>query len=166
METMSSAAALKATGYAAVAALVASVGCSEYYGPTPPVGPTPASMAVTPSERPPLSNSLFVHLQASLAGLVFEATPSGPLPVSGVSVYCDACGEAGHTFATTDANGVYRFSGGVWVAPGYSTYLIVEKAGYKDPAGLPPSTWGYSGQGWRELTVEGDTWFDIELVRR
>ena len=167
--------AITVNGYVgvAVAALVASAGCSGYDAPT---SPTPQSTALpaapSPAPRAPLSNDLFVRMAWSLSGLVFEITPSGPMPVPGVSVYCDACGEFGHTAATTDASGVYRFSGdiarggGVGIAPGYTTYLIVEKEGYKDPPGLPAPTWGGSGAGWRELTMTGDTRFDIQLVRR
>jgi hypothetical protein len=110
-------------------------------------------------------------MAASLSGVVFEVTPAGPLPVPGVSVYCDACGQEGHSTETTDASGAYNFSGdiagggGVWVAPGYTTYLIVRKDGYEDPPGLPPATWANSTPGWRELTITGDTRFDIRLAR-
>ena len=166
---------LKAKAFlgAAVTALVASVACSCYAAPTSPTTvsaqPTPV-----PAQRAPLSNDLFVRMPWSLTGLVFETTSSGSgyAPVLGVTVYCDACGEFGHTWTTTDASGFYRFSGdvagggGVGVAPGTTTYLIVDKEGYKDPAGLPATFWGGSRPGFRELTMRGDTRFDIELVRR
>jgi hypothetical protein len=97
-------------------------------------------------------------------------TPTGlVVPVLGVSVYCDACGEVGHTTRTTDASGFYSFSGdiarggGVWISAGIATPLIVTKEGYRDPPGLPP---GPVSQGWREVTVKGDTRFDIQLVPR
>lgn len=112
-------------------------------------------------------------MAAGLSGLVFEDTPDGGyLPIPGVTVYCDACGEEGHSTVTTDASGFYRFSGdisdggGVWVAPGYATYLIVTKEGYGDPPGLPATWWGGSRPGFRELTMRGDSRLDIELVRR
>jgi hypothetical protein len=46
----------------------------------------------------------------TLSGLVFEVTASGPVAVEGVQVYCDSCGELGHTSAYTDASGLYSFS--------------------------------------------------------
>jgi len=95
----------------------------------------------------------------TLSGVVFEVTPAGQAPIEGVQVYCDSCGEFGHTFAHTDANGFYIFPA---VFNG-SNPLIVGKDGYRDPPGLPP---GPLSQGWRQVTVKGDTRFDIELVRR
>jgi hypothetical protein len=108
-------------------------------------------------------------VNASLAGVVFEMTPTGQVPLSGVSVYCDACGERGHTEKITDKDGFYSFSGdiarggGVWLNNTNTLYLIVQKPGYTDPPGLPPRP---VSQGWRDVTVEGDTRFDIQLVGR
>jgi len=98
-----------------------------------------------------------LRIAHTLSGVVYEVTPAGQVPIADVSVYCDSCGEFGHTFARTDANGFYSFSG---VFNG-SNPLIVAKAGYRDPPGLP------SGPvlGWRVVTVGGDTRFDIQLVR-
>lgn len=161
---------------AVVAALVTSAACSGYDTPTSPTTQPTASAAPASATRAPLSYDLFVRTSvrtaAGLSGLVFETTPSGPVPIPGVSVYCDACGEEGHTTATTDASGFYRFSGdidgggGVWLSPGFTTYLIVNKDGYQDPTGLPPFMWGDTRPGWREVMMSGETRFDIELVRR
>ena len=94
-----------------------------------------------------------------LSGLVFEVTATGRLPIEGVSVYCDSCGDLfGHTYAYTDANGLYRFA---WTANG-ATPLIVGKNGYA-LAGNPPAG---PVEGWIVVSVNGDTRFDIELVRR
>ena len=50
---------------------------------------------------------------------------------------------------------------------GFTNPLIVRKEGYDDPTGLPPRTWpGSPLLGWRDVTINGDTRFDIELVRR
>ncbi len=108
-----------------------------------------------------------------LGGKVAELTPAGPVPLEGVRVYCDQCGEVGHSWVYSDANGDYTFpgdlslGGGVWVSPGYTTYLIVDKEGYQDPPGLPAPTWPTpTPAGWREVTVAGDTRLDIQLIRR
>ena len=85
--------------------------------------------------------------------------------IAGASVYCELCGELTHTWTTADANGFYIFSGdlanggGVWLS-GQPTPLLVAKDGYGDPAACPP---GFSC---REILINGDTRFDIELVRR
>ena len=94
-----------------------------------------------------------------LSGVVFEMTDKGRLPIEGASVYCDSCGDPyGHTYNYTDANGLYRF---FWTAAG-ATPLIVGKEGYA-LAGNPPRG---PVEGWIVATVDGDTRFDIELVRR
>jgi hypothetical protein len=98
--------------------------------------------------------------------VVFELTTAGRAPVEGVYVYCELCGAATHSWSSTDANGLYTFTG-VWNAGMFPTSLSVEKAGYADPPGLPVMTPpNPSGAGWREVMVVGDTRFDIELVRR
>ena len=57
----------------------------------------------------------------ALFGVVTKMTPAGPSPIAGMMVYCDQCGEFGHTTQFTDANGKYSFGGdvaaggGVWL---------------------------------------------------
>lgn len=95
----------------------------------------------------------------TLSGVVFEMTPGGRLPVAGVTLYCDGCGSpVGHTYTESDANGQYRFE---W-SPNGSTPLWVSKAGYALAGNQPLGTM----PGYIVPTVEGDTRFDIELVRR
>ena len=55
--------------------------------------------------------------------------------------------------------------GGVWVNRGEPTRIVVDyyNKEYEDPPGLPPNR---HGPGWREVLIDGDTRFDIELVRR
>lgn len=96
-----------------------------------------------------------------LSGVVFERTPTGTAPIENVEVYCDSCGSPnGHTFAYTDANGYYSFS---YTPPGINP-LLIRKDGYGDPAGQPPGS--VPGHLSRQPIVDGDTHFDIELVRR
>ena len=53
----------------------------------------------------------------------------------------------------------------VWVVPGVPIPIAVGyyNKDYEDPPGLPAM--GH-GPGWREVLIDGDTRFDIELVRR
>lgn len=161
---------------AAIAVLVTSA-CSGAGTPTSPTAAAPSigPAAPAPAQRAALSYDVFARTSVltavALSGRVFETTPSGPVPITSVSVYCDACGESGHSTAITDASGFYSFSGdiaaggGVWTSPGFTTYLVVKKEGYQDPSGLPPFMWRDSTPGWREVMLEGNTRFDIELVR-
>lgn len=95
----------------------------------------------------------------TLSGMVFEMTAEGRVPVEGVSVYCDSCGSPeGHTFADTDNEGLYSFG---WAQPG-EVALIVRKDGY----GLGSPVRNGPLEGWIVAIINGDTRFDIELVRR
>lgn len=91
-----------------------------------------------------------------LSGMVYETTPDGRAPLDGVVLYCDGCGSpVGHTFVTTDANGLYRFA---WTLNGKNWIQVHSKDGYRyagpiEPNGIP-------------VQVNGDTRFDIELVKR
>jgi hypothetical protein len=122
--------------------------------------PTALSPAVTVSVAPNPVPSPGPLPTYTLTGIVFEVTATGRVPVDGVEVYCDSCGSpTGHTFASTDAQGSYSFG---WAHNGVHP-LLVRKAGYdvKDPAGTFPD-----GTGVRNAIVNGDTRFDIELLRR
>jgi hypothetical protein len=95
----------------------------------------------------------------TLSGLIFEQTNGVQAPVPGVQLYCDACGEYGHTFADTDEHGIYAFDG---VLEGTNT-LLIRKEGYVVPAGPPPDRSGSQTVG---AIVRGDTRLDIELLRK
>lgn len=135
--------------------------------PTPP----PATVAeVVPPPLPRTSYPAFRVADVVLSGLVFETTSQGRIPIAGVIV---ANGEGNH--ATTDANGIYSF-GPVWVCPcagqpwveAGTTFLWVAKDGYGDPPDTPGSVFerGAPSPGTRDVKIDGDTRFDIELVRR
>ena len=94
-----------------------------------------------------------------LAGVVFEVTSGGSVPVEGASVYCDSCGDGGHSWLKTDGQGRYAFPA---VYNG-TTPIIITKAGYSVVA---PSRTLQDGSGMKDVLVNGDTRFDIELVRR
>jgi len=94
----------------------------------------------------------------TLAGTVYELAPTGRLPIEGVLLYCDSCGSAqGHTFVTTDVNGLYRFT---WVSNGTTAIQLYGKEGYRyagppehERSGIP-------------IPTNGNTVFDIEFIRR
>jgi hypothetical protein len=95
----------------------------------------------------------------TLSGMVFEGTPNGPVAVEGVSVYCDSCGEFGHTGVYTDERGVYGFPE---VYDGV-TPLIIGKPGY---VVVDPSRTFSGGLEAKNALVNGDTRFDIEIRRQ
>jgi hypothetical protein len=143
---------------------------------TNPTSPTPLAQQIIPPPAARRSGSSYGEgytlTGVTLSGIVFEPTPTGQVPVADVTVYCDACGEVGHTWMRTDANGYYSFTGdvdaggGIWLSRN-PTPLWVGKEGYQDPQGPPPrSTTLPSGPGWREVRITGDTRFDIELARQ
>jgi hypothetical protein len=132
---------------------------------TLPVGYT----YVAPLEHGPLSKSVLTDV--TLSGVVYELAADSlqRIGIEGATVYCEPCGEETHSFALTDSDGVYRFTG-VWTEgnPAFPTRVLIYKAGYADPPGLrKPTPPNPSGAGWREVVVNGiDTQFDAELVRQ
>ena len=91
-----------------------------------------------------------------LAGVVYESTATGRVPLEGVVLYCDGCGSPdGHTFVTTDADGLYSFS---WTRNGRNWIQFISKDGYRYAG--PLDRLGIL------VNVSGDTRFDIELVKR
>ncbi len=97
----------------------------------------------------------------TLSGVVFEITQGAEVPIEGVDVYCEACGEETHTWASTDKKGFYSFKG-VW---GASVSIMVGKDGYQDPRG-PTNTGFPNGYLRRDVTVNGDTRFNVQLERK
>ncbi len=137
--------------------------------PTSPTTTTPPNRPLPPA--PGFGAATLTLKGVSLSGVVYQLTPTGRTPIAGAIVYCEPCGEETHTFATADENGFYHFSGdlarggGVWVAAGVPTPIAVGyyNKNFQDPPGLPAVR---QGPGWREVLIDGDTIFDIELVRR
>ena len=133
---------------------VGTCGCGSSTVPTSPSALPTA--AVPPAPVPPPGP----QPTYTLSGVVSEVMPTGLVPVEDVELYCDSCGSpTGHTFTSTDANGVYSFS---WAQNGVHP-LLVWKTGYDvvDPMGTLRS-----GEAYKNATVNGDTRFDIQLVRQ
>ena len=145
--------------------IVAAVSGCDSARPTP-TAPTPDR----PPVQPPNPDPPFHIAEVTLSGIVFENTPAGRRPIEGVDVL-NGEGES----ATTDADGFYSL-GPVWVCPCAAqpgvaagmTFLWVRKDGYTDPSATPPSVFGPAAgsSGTRDVRIDGDTRFDIELVRR
>lgn len=123
-------------------------------------GPTsPTSQTSPPPQTPPPPAATPVILIGTLSGVVFEVTSAGNAPVESVQVYCDACG-LGHASTYTDGNGAYSFTDvQTAVYP-----LLVAKQGYDLAKPTGPAGGGWLGS--INVQVNGDTRFDIELVRR
>lgn len=158
--------------------LVFAVGLASCSGADSPTAPTTVvEQTVTPSAGSPPGWSYgggYTLKAVALFGVISESTPAGSIPVAGVTVYCNQCGATGHSWASTDANGNYRFDGGlesgggIWLA-GNAVSLWVGKDGYRDPDELPlafPGVPSLASGGWRQVTMTGDTRFDTQLVRQ
>jgi hypothetical protein len=96
----------------------------------------------------------------TLSDVVFEVAQGAEVPIEGVDVYCEACGEKTHTWASTDKKGFYSFKG-VWGTP---VSIKVGKDGYQDPPGTTNTP--FFGPGWRDVVINGDTRFNVQLARK
>jgi hypothetical protein len=133
--------------------------CEPTSSPTAPSAVTIPTPVPAPSPAP----SRPVLTPARLSGVVSEMTAAGLTPLAGVEIYCDACGEFGHTQVTTDDSGAYDFGQvGIWLAGGGSIPILIFKEGYDVPSGSQgPLRWTQ-----RYVTINGDTRFDFQMVRR
>ena len=143
---------------------IVAAACEPTSSPTAASAVTvPAPVAVAPTPPPPSRSQPVLKPDYSLSGVVSEMTSEGLVPLAGVEIYCDACGEFGHTWMTTDERGAYDFGrDGIWSDDRGVTALLVVKEGYFIPGGsLGPSNWT-----WQHVRVTGDTRFDFQMVRR
>ena len=152
--------------------------------PSSPTAPStaPQQTPPPPSAPRPAGNGFDTYYVADviLSGVVYEMTPMGRVPIEGVLVRSDWF----HMFPTpdvvTDSRGFFSF-GPVWVCPcsvapvveAGITAIWVDKDGYEAPAGQPASVFGYRldpdvrpDLRLRDVTIDGDTRVDIELVRQ
>jgi hypothetical protein len=123
---------------AAVVMTLTVAACGDGNG-TIPTATAPTPMVATAPTPTPAPGSTF-----ALFGVVSEMTANGIVPVVGVQVE----EYHSHQFAPTDANGFYRFSA---VAAG-RIGVGFEKEGYQSNRSA--------------VTVNGDTRFDLEAIRR
>jgi len=97
----------------------------------------------------------------TLTGVVSEITSGGRVPVEGVLIEGSTCDDPSYCkdqISTTDRNGLYRLT----LYEGRND-LSVSKAGYQtDPPVLHADDYDYNAR----VTLNGNTQFDIQLVRR
>ena len=124
--------------------------------PTPPV-PTPPVSIPTARQPSPWPPGVFTP-NITLAGVVFEVVHDEEVPIEGAWVYCELCTQETHAGMYTDNKGVYSFKG-VWVGDD-AFWISARKDGYRDP----PDTADWPG--YREVTINGDTRFSIQLARK
>ena len=123
----------------------------------------PAPVTSAPTPVPPSRSQPVLKPDYSLSGVVSEMTSEGLVPLAGVEIYCDACGEFGHTYVTTDENGAYDFGrDGIWSDDGDVIAILINKDGYNVSGGSQ----GPSGSPTRYVKINGDTRFDFQMVRR
>ena len=165
------------TGFLLVMLVAGLAGC-EGASPSPT---TPSSARPQQSPGPAGSGrDTYSVADVNLSGVVYEVTPMGRVPIEGVRVQSDYF----HVFpapdVVTDSQGFFSFRG-VWVCPcswapwvdAGITSIYVDKDGYEVPAGQPASIFGRRlgtdvppDLRLRDVPINGDTRFDIQLVRR
>jgi hypothetical protein len=111
----------------------------------------------------------------TLSGVVSEVTPTGVVPVEGVLLEESSCeyvaqappffpGKACEAYisqtAKTDKRGLYSFSG---LYSGQGNVVWAGKEGFEDPF---PQHYPENSEGGQAVTIDDNTRFDIQLVRR
>jgi hypothetical protein len=110
----------------------------------------------------------------TLSGVVSEVTPTGLVPVEGVLLEESSCEDvppatpSSHKACPvyisqttkTDKRGLYSFSG---LYSGQENVVWAGKEGFEDPF---PQRYPENSEGGQAVTIDGNTRFDIQLVRR
>ncbi len=144
-----------------------------------PTAPSMPQLQQTP--RPTGSGPDTYHVaDVILSGVVYEVTPMGRVPIEGVRVQSDYFHVFPTSDAVTDSQGFFSFRP-VWVCPcswapwvdAGVTSIWVDKDGYEAPAGQPASVFHHplypdvrSDDRLRAVTINGNTRFDVELIRK
>ena len=146
--------------------------------------PSPTAPSTVRPQQPPgpasSGRDTYSVADVNLSGVVYEVTPMGRVPIEGVRVQSDYFHVFPSPEVVTDSNGFFSFrrvwvcacSWAPWVDAGI-TSIYVDKDGYEVPAGQPGSVFGRRLDSdvrpdlrLRDVPINGDTRFDIELVRR
>jgi hypothetical protein len=170
-------------GFLLVVLATGLAGCDGASSPSPTAPTTAQPQPPPPPPPPPPPTGGFDSYNVAnvtLSGVVYEMTSMGRVPIEGVLVRSDYF----HMFPTpdvvTDSRGFFSFRP-VWVCPcslalwvdAGITAIWVDKDGYEVQAGQPASVFGRRldpdvrpDLRLRDVTINGDTRFDVELVRR
>lgn len=146
--------------------------------------PSPTAPSTAPQQQPPGpargTPDTYLVADVVLSGVVYEMTPMGRVPIEGVRVQSDNFHIFPSPDVVTDSNGFFSFRR-VWVCPcswapwvdAGITAIYVEKDGYDVPAGQSASIFGRRlnpdvrpDLRLRDVPINGDTRFDVQLVRR
>ena len=165
------------TGFLLVVIVVGLASCEG-------ASPSPTAPSTAPQQQPPgpasSGRDTYSVADVILSGVIYEVTPMGRVPIEGVRVQSDYFHVYPSPDVVTDSTGVFSFrrvwvcgcSWAPWVDAGI-TSIYVDKDGYEVPAGQPASIFGRRlgtdappDLGLRDVPINGDTRFDIELVRR
>lgn len=144
-----------------------------------PTAPSTAQPQQAP--RPPGSGpDTYQVADVILSGVVYEMTSMGRVPIAGVRVQSDHFHVFPTADAVTDAQGFFSFRP-IWVCPcswapwvdSGITVIVIDKEGYEAPAGQPASVFHHPlypevprDLRLRDVPINGETRFDVELVRR
>jgi hypothetical protein len=165
------------TGFLLVVLVAGLAGCEG--ASRAPTAPSTAQ----PQQPPGLAGGgrdTYSVADVNLSGVVYEVTPMGQVPLEGVRVQSDNFHIFPSPDVVTDSNGFFSFRR-VWVCPcswapwvdAGITAIYVEKDGYDVPAGQSASIFGrrlnpdvLPDLRLRDVQINGDTRFDVQLVRR
>ena len=137
-------------------------GCGAGQAPLPSApSPSAPNVSVPTVITRPGGGPVSFAPNITLSGVVFERAQGVEVPIERAWVYCEPCGEETHSGMYTDKQGFYSFKG-VW---GTAFSIWVTKDGYQDPPG-PTNTGFPSGPGWRDVVINGDTRFNVQLARK
>ena len=164
------------TGFLLVVLVAGLAGC-EGASPSPTAPSTAQQQPPGPARGTP---DTYLVADVILSGVVYEMTPIGRVPIEGVNIQLDNFHIFPSADAVSDSNGFFSFRR-VWVCPcswapwvdAGITAIYVEKDGYDIPAGQSASSFGRRpgtdvppDLRLRDVHINGDTRFDIQLVRR
>lgn len=92
---------------------------------------------------------------------IADGSDHGRSPIGSPPFFPGTCPVNIYQTTTTDKRGFYSFSG---LYLGTKNVIGVSKVGFEDPSGSSESP--EATEGGQAVTIDGDTRFDIQLVRR